>query len=140
MKTPRQILFDEYSPADARLERIQARVMALGLAGPPATARKKLRFAAALLWAELFLPARRIWTGFGVAWLAIVAVNIGAADSSPKTAGAKPPTSAMMMAWKEQQRMAVDLANPLETQPAEPAKAPERPAPRSQRQSTLAIG
>ena len=140
MKTPRQRLLEEHAPADARLERLQARAIAQGLAQTKAGPAPKLRSVIALLWAELFVPARRIWTGFGVAWLVIAAVNIGGADSPRPTANAKPPTAAMILAWKEQQRLAFDLANRFDMQPAEPAKAPEKPAPRSQRQSTIEIG
>src|SRR5436190_23068567 len=99
MKTPREILFEKHQPAQADLDRIRRKALAVALSGeasapdayvgreqseavPPCATLKPgatalLARAAFALWQNLICPCRRSWTGLAALWIVILAFNAG---------------------------------------------------------------
>ncbi len=145
MKTPRQILYEHHAPADAELERIQQQALALGL-------RKKneafivsskrsvfrLLFNPAV-WAAVFHPARQIWTGFAIAWVVIVVVNLSIETLTVSGVKTNPaPASAILANYKEHQRILAELTGPTIRPIAERSRS-SVPKPQSRRKTIISI-
>jgi hypothetical protein len=141
MKTPRQLLIEQHSTADARLAQIQTQVLSQTLRSVPLAGHRESRvvLACRLFWQEIICPARYVWTGFAAVWLLILAVHLQDAALISRTAKAAPPSADALQAWKEQQSLAVELANPTAIYRAENSKT-AAPAPRSERRKTSLIG
>lgn len=146
MKTPRQILFDHHAPANAELERIQAQVLDMGLRGENEAANAagkwnaiRLLFSPAV-WVEVFRPARHIWAGFALVWVAIIAVNLSMEPL--KTRGVKSnsdPASILAVTFKEQQRILAELTEPAIKSITERPRASVL-KPQSRRKTEIFIG
>ena len=83
-------------------------------------------------WQQLILPSRRIWAGLAAAWIVILTVNFSLRDHSPVVAMKSTPTQELILAWRQQQQLLIELIGPNETRTAEPPK-PFLPQPSSQR-------
>jgi hypothetical protein len=143
MKTPRQILLEQHQSAESRLERMQRDVIASSLKNraqrlgvrPSSAALSSI---CQKLWAELVLPARRIWFTYAFIWVAIAAFYIANADHvTTRTAEMTNQTEAVAN-WKEQQIVLVELLKPTTTEPADRPKT-QQMRPRSEA-NHIAIG
>jgi hypothetical protein len=145
MKTPREILISRHASANAKLDTIRSDVVRVTAdVNQRNSPVRKFTFgdtiwrSFALPFRELIWSARRIWAGFAVAWLVIVAVNL--ADSEPSTriaAGAKPPPAGIFMGWEQQEKLIAELMGQAEPSPADRPK-PAAPRPHSERRRGLA--
>jgi hypothetical protein len=143
MKTPRQLLLEQYQQFDSSLETIQRAAIARSfenrakrLGVRPSSAAFGL--VCQKLWAELVLPARRIWLAYAFIWLAIATFYIATADhSTTRTAKIINQTEAVAN-WKEQQIVLVELLKPTATEPADRPKT-QQMRPRSEA-NHIAIG
>ena len=62
------------------------------------------------LWRELFWSCRRIWAGFAVAWLMLLAVNVVIRSSTvPVDRGSAASLTDVQKAWEDQERLMVEL-------------------------------
>jgi hypothetical protein len=146
MKTPRQILFDHHASADAELERIQAQVLDMELrkqreASNAIRKRNALRLLFAPdVWVEVFRPARQIWAGFALVWVAIVAVNLSMETLTARGVKTNPASSSAILAsYKEHQRILAELTGPA-IRPIAERPRPSVSKPQSRRTTTLFIG
>jgi len=142
MKTPREILFARHQAAAPKLDAIRHDVLSaefkVGQASrlsPPGRMKKSetggkpvLR----LLWQELVLPSRRIWTGLAAIWILIFVFNVSQRDPSERMARKSPPPSPeMILTFRQQERLLTELIGPSEPQIVAPPK-PFLPQPRSE--------
>jgi anti-sigma factor RsiW len=87
------------------------------------------------LWLELVWPCRRTWAGLSAVWAALIVFHAAQSGTQETTlAAATMPTPETRVAFREQQRLLVEIlgALPVET-PAEPA--PRGSPPRSRLRS-----
>lgn len=146
MKTPRQILCEQHAPADVELERIQAQVLAMEFRRESKAVEAaanlnaiRLLFSPAV-WVEVFRPARQIWAGFALVWVAIVAVNLSMEPLNIR--GAKlnsTPSSDLAVTYREQQRLLAELTEPAIKSITERPR-PSVLKPQSQRKTEIFIG
>jgi hypothetical protein len=140
MKTPREVLLDRHALAVEKLDSLRRQAVraagaecqaAPGRASQLATA---IRRAPAICFRELIWPARRVWAGFAVVWLALLVVNLAQSDRTATAAGAQPAPADMLRAWEQQQQIVTELIGQAETPTAD---RPRRgaPRPRSQREN-----
>lgn len=145
MKTPRQILYEHHASAGAELERIQQQALAMGV-------RKKneafivsskqnvfrLLFSPAV-WVEVFHPARQIWTGLALAWVAIIAVNLSMETLTASGVETNPaPASAILASYKEHQQILAELTGPT-IRPTTERPRSSVPKPQSRRKTIISI-
>lgn len=146
MKTPRQILYTQHAPADAKLECIQAQVLAMGLRSESEAANAagtvsaiRLLFSPAV-WREVFRPARQIWAGFALVWVAIIAVNLSMEPLETRDAKSNlAPARALAVTFKEQQRILAELTEPAIKSITERPRA-SVVKPQSRRKTDIFIG
>jgi hypothetical protein len=85
------------------------------------------------LWRELIWPARRVWTGFALVWVAIVAINLADAEQSGKLeANAKVPLGNLITVWERQQELLTELngvENPDMDKPRQSISKPRSEGP-----------
>jgi anti-sigma factor RsiW len=81
-------------------------------------------------WHQLIWPSRRIWAGLAAVWVLILAANIAMRDSQT-TMAKTAPTTEIIMAWRQQERLLAELIGPNEPRAAQPLK-PFAPQPRSE--------
>lgn len=146
MKTPRQILCEQHAPADVELERIQAQVLAMEFRRESKAVEAaanlnaiRLLFSPAV-WVEVFRPARQIWAGFALVWVAIVAVNLSMEPLNIR--GAKlnsTPSSDLVVTYREQQRLLAELTEPALKSITERPR-PSVLKPQSRRKTEIFIG
>jgi len=132
MKTPREILLKRHQAVEPKLDAIRNNVVREGRRA--AVPEFRVAGTATLpmsIWRELIFPCRRIWAGLAAVWIVILAVNLSMRDHSPAVAMKSPPTSEMIMAWRQQQQLLTELIGPNETRAAAPPK-PFAPQPRSE--------
>ena len=132
MKSPREILFEHHKNAGAKLDRIRAEALAHVSREQAGAQRFRPITLIRLIWLELILPARAIWTGFAVVWLLIIAMDRAEADHSPERGRtAKAAAAAVLEDW-ENQRILTELIG-------RPEEKPKRiqPQPRSEARSKL---
>lgn len=148
MKTPRQILFERHRAAETNLNRVRTEVLSASLPVRAQVAAAEsgrsiglwIVYVCHKLWLELVWPARRVWAGFAVAWLAIVWMNLAEFDDLGSAAtSAKPPPAGFFMGWEQQEKLTAEFIGQAETQEADQPK-PAAPRPRSERQLTWALG
>jgi hypothetical protein len=144
MKTPREILLARHRAAEPKLDAIRREVVnAAADVNRRKSPVRELTFATALakairlLYLELVWPSRRIWAGLAAVWILIFAVNFSMRDHSPIVAWKSPPTTETIMAWRQQERLLVELIG--SSGPAE-AERPKifTPKPRTERMEMLA--
>jgi len=144
MKTPREILAEKHKAATPKLDAIRResveqcqniirKAMEALPPSPPSGERAGMRGRSVLqlIWYELFLPSRRIWTGLTAIWIVILAVNFSMRDQSGVTM-AKSTTPEMVQSFKQQQQLLAQLIGPSDPTVAEPPKS-YTPRPSSQR-------
>jgi hypothetical protein len=148
MKTPRQILLEEFNGADARLADIQKAVLQSTLLCPAQVsarpAQPKLNFVQwlaqtpHLFWTEVILPARRVWAGFAVVWAAILIINASEQSGQPKMAKNSAATENAILVWREQRNILAEFSQPVAPEPADRVR-PSAPQPRSETQSRCIV-
>jgi len=137
MKTPREILFQRHQNIEPKLDAIRESTVAAlrDRRGVNDAHGRWLQNAVTMIWHgfwhELVWPCRRIWAGLAVTWVVILAVNFSIQDKS-EIITEKSPTPEMIMAWRQQERLLVELIGPNETHAAAPPK-PFSPRPSSER-------
>ena len=133
MKTPREILLGRHQAVVPKLDAIRRE--SVGQASSLLQNRKSETGrmpVLLLLWRELILPSRRIWTGLAAVWILIFVFNFSQRDPSERMARKSPPPSPeMILTFPQQERLLAELIGPNETQAAEPPK-PFLPQPRSE--------
>jgi hypothetical protein len=78
-------------------------------------------------WRQLLWPHPAAWAGLGVAWVAIVFLNVaGAPEAAPQQAASKPSPD-RLMAYQERQRLWAELALDAAPQSRKPLPAVDRP-------------
>ena len=88
-------------------------------------------------WHELFWAARRVWLGFAVIWIAIVAINLADTETPGKAETAmKIPSDNILLTWQQQQRLLTELNNSESTDSDKPKV--NAPKPRSERRALQA--
>lgn len=86
------------------------------------------------LWCELIWPARRIWSGFALVWVVIIAVNLADTEKSGNLGGdLKVPPGNLIAVWERQQRLLTELNSPENPEMDKPRQ--NVPQPRSERPS-----
>jgi hypothetical protein len=134
MKTPREILLARHQSATPKLDTIRHETVGrLSLAPIGREGRGEgaaFRFLQ-LLWHELFLPSRRIWTGLAAVWILIFAANFSLSDRSSMTM-AKTTAPEIIPSLQQQEQMLTELTGSDESAIAEPQKN-YIPRPSSQR-------
>ncbi len=130
MKTPRDILLAKHQATAPKLDAIRHEVVNSQF--------RHQGFAAVilnlllLLWRELILPSRLIWTGLAAIWLLLLVANFSMRDRSQMTMAKSLPSQATIVAFKEQQQLLTELIGPNDPPVAE-HKKPYSPQPSSQR-------
>ncbi len=130
MKTPRDILLARHQSVTPKLDGIRHEAVNSQF--------HQRSFAAAIsdflgmLWRELILPSRRIWTGLAAIWLFLLGINFSMRDHSQATMAKVMPSPPMILAFRQQQQLMGELLNPTDVPVAEPKK-PYAPRPGSQR-------
>ena len=133
MKTPREILLERHQATAPQLDVIRRKVVWEG----QRVAVPKFRVADTatlpmLIWRELFLPSRRIWTGLATVWILIFVFNFSQRDPAELMARKTPPPSPeMILTFRQQERLLAELIGPNEPQAVAPPK-PFLPQPRSE--------
>jgi len=129
MKTPRDILFARHQTIAPKLDTIRHGVVNVEFVREGRrVAVPKYRVAGTatlplLIWRELILPCRRIWTGLAAVWILIFAVNLLQRDPSEFMARkVSSPTPEMISAFRQQQRLLAELIGQNEMRTAEPRK------------------
>jgi hypothetical protein len=84
-----------------------------------------------LLWHNLFLPSRRIWTGLAAVWIIILAANFSLRDNQPMTM-AKSTAPEIVPSLQQQEQLLTKLTGSDESAAADPQKS-YTPRPSSQR-------
>ena len=150
MKTPRAILFARHQAAAPKLDAIRreivkAEFMDVGQASHLSLTSLLFRMETGatpvlrLLWRELILPSRRIWSGLAAAWVLIFIVNVSQRDGSQTIVAKSPATAPMMMSFRDQQKWLNEL---LADRP-QPAEADRpliiAPKPRSEVSQTATV-
>jgi hypothetical protein len=144
MKTPREILLEQYRSAETRLDAISENVLLKYTETTAVDKRRQSRpffspsLVAMKLWQELIWPCRRVWLGMAAIWFVVLAINMASNDTPKFAANQVPaPTPEMVAALREQKQLLVQLLDPNASTPALPAAAPR---PRSQRRETVVLG
>ncbi len=100
MKTPREILLARHRAAEPKLDAIRRKVVAANQTTAELSEQIIAGFRRSqtvvikicwLLWRELILPSRRIWTGLAAVWLLIFAVNFSERDAVSSVTGKARP-------------------------------------------------
>jgi hypothetical protein len=80
-------------------------------------------------------PNPRAWAGLAAIWLALFAFNLATRDTAAAAAGhTKPASPEVLLAWREQTLLLVELIGPPERLVAKRPKPP-MPRPRSERRA-----
>lgn len=146
MKTPRDLLFARHQAATPKLDAIRRAVVAAEFNHPAATAQSgSMVFVTWCLggfnqvWLELIRPCRRIWGGLAAVWVLLLVINVAQHDRSPVVIAQSQPTVAMLLAFRNQEKMLNDLLAD-HSQPVE-ADRPRHvaPRPRSEISGTVVI-
>ena len=131
MKTPREILLERHQNAAPRLDSIRRKVVWEGRrAAVPKFRVADTATLPAIIWRELIWPSRRIWTGLATVWILMIVVNVSQRDITPATAMKSTPGPAMILSFRQQERLLTELLGPDEPRAAGPA-TPFEPRPRS---------
>jgi hypothetical protein len=142
MKTPREILLERHRTAEPKLDSIRDSVLnaefKVGQASRLSLISLFLKMETGwkpvlrLLWCELILPSRRIWTGLAAIWILIFVFNFSQRDPAELLARRTPPPSLeMILTFPQQERLLAELVGPNEPQAVEPTKT-FLPQPRSE--------
>lgn len=87
-------------------------------------------------WHDVIWPCRRIWTGMAAVWVVILAANVSLHEQSPAIAKSGPSTE-MIMALKDQQRILAELLPDHSTPPDADRQKIFSPKPRTECVETL---
>jgi hypothetical protein len=147
MKTPREILLKRHAPANEKLDAIRQKAIRVAAeANRQGAPDREFTFAATIFHAltipfrELIWRAWRIWAGFVLVWLAIVAVNLADSDRGEiAESKSRSVQSGTLMAWGQEQKLFTDLLGPADAYEADKPKSVS-PKPRSERPLSQAMG
>lgn len=118
MKTPREILLAHHQPVAPKLDAIRQSTVAAVCDRRPPVDDSAAPTIFEMLWRELILPSRCIWSGLGAVWLLIVVFNV--LEREPVSAG-KGVSASPMMSFREEQRwmneLFADRTPPVEAEP-----------------------
>ena len=136
MKTPREILFARHQAAAPKLDAIRHEIVGqasnLSLSGKIQKSETGKMPVLPLIWRELILPSRQIWTGLAAVWILIFVFNFSQRDPAEQLARKSPPPSPeMILTFRQQERLLAELIGPNEPQAVAPSK-PFLPQPRSE--------
>lgn len=84
---------------------------------------------------ELIWSPRRVWAGFVVIWLILIAFNMAESDSA--SAGSR--STSAIMAWERQREVLAQMMTSMDTHDADKPK-PLPVGPRSEREASWRIG
>jgi hypothetical protein len=130
MKTPRDILLARHQSVTPKLDGIRHEAVNSQF--------HQRSFAAAIsdflgmLWRELILPSRRIWTGLAAIWILIFVANVSMRGHSEIKMANSSPTREMILTYRQQEQLLTELIGPNDPPVAEPQKK-YSPRPASQR-------
>jgi hypothetical protein len=133
MKTPREILLARHKAVEPKLDELRQSAVAAvydrrSLSQPAPSILQ-------LLWHELFLPSRRVWSSLAAVWIVILAVNFSMRDQSG-TNMAKSTSPEMVQTFKQREQLLAQLIGPNDAPAAEPQKS-YTPRPSSLRLSEI---
>jgi hypothetical protein len=142
MKTPREILLSRHRGAGPALDAV--RKDALKAITSRRTEKPAVKQgAASTLWAicrELFVPARRIWSGLAACWALIFVLHFAAHETPTVVAKTSAqPTPEMMAALRPQQQLFVELLSGETKQNDADEPRRSRPMPHSEIRRPFAI-
>ncbi len=130
MKTPREILLELHRASEDRLDEIRRQALSQAF---EKTAEKPSSGTLANFWREVIWRSRLAWIGMAALWIVLWMVNRQVDSTSATVVSARTrPTPEAIRAYEEQRRFMVELLQPAESAPAEPARP--RPQPRSELQ------
>ncbi|HTR41001.1 MAG TPA: hypothetical protein VMH87_05250 [Pseudomonadales bacterium] len=141
MKTPREILLARHKVVEPKLDDIRhesvravSSTAKAASPAPPSGERVGVRGQSVLqlLWHELILPSRSIWTGLAAVWILIFAANFSMRDHAPLALAKSSSAPEMVQNFRQQEQLLTELIGPNESIIAEPQKA-YKPRPSSQR-------
>ena len=126
MKTPREILLGRHRAAGPKLDAVRETALAAAFPGvgrhtkQPSEVRAPFAIRVAhILWRELVLPCRGIWTGLAAAWLVILVLNMPAGEKHTQLAtSSSPPDKQVLAVLREQKEMLAQFIEPMNTSPA----------------------
>jgi hypothetical protein len=133
MNTPRDILFARHQAAAPKLDAIRRKVVWEGRrVAVPEFMVADTATLPMLIWRELILPSRRIWTGLAAVWTLIFAFNFSQRDPAALLARKTPPLAPeMILTFRQQEKLLAELIGPNEPQAVAPPKS-FLPQPRSE--------
>ena len=139
MKTPREILLHRHRAAAARLDAIRRQVVNREFVETREAAVKlpDLLTLPLVLWRELILPSRWIWSGLAAVWLALLAIHLSLQPAAV-TITHSSPASEMILTFHQDQKLLRELIGPDESRPAQ-SPQPILPQPRSERRTGLIL-
>ena len=123
---------------DPTVQRQWAR--AVQAAGGPEPVRR-LTPAMAFLdwWQDVIWPCRRIWAGMAAVWVVLLVVNLSGRDHSQTLARkSSPPTPEMIMTFRQQESLLIELIGPSSPTEVERQKT-FLPKPRTERVKILTV-
>ncbi len=143
MKTPREILLARHRGAEPSLDAVRKDALKAITNRHSETPAVKQSPGSALwmICRELFVPARRIWSGLAVCWALIFVLRF-AAHETPAVVVAKTssqPTPEMMAALRPQQQLFVELLSGETKQSDADQPRRLRPLPHSEIRRTFVV-
>ncbi|MGH7993111.1 MAG: anti-sigma factor family protein [Limisphaerales bacterium] len=111
---------------------------AIAVAGKPGSVRPLTpELALRECWQQLVWPCRHFWSGLAAVWIFILAANISMQDHSQTTMAKAAPTTGMIMALKDQQKILAELLGDRTPLPDADRQKIFSPKPRTERVKVL---
>ena len=144
MKTPREILLARHGAIEPKLDAI--REAAVGRLNPQPAKSQTLAtgfwslclFGPKILWHELILPSRRLWTGLAAVWCLLFIINVVQRDRVGGSTGQPRRTPAVMLSWQVQQRWMDELLADRSVPPTADRPRMMPPRPRTEENELMA--
>jgi hypothetical protein len=130
MKPPREILLERHQAAAPKLDAIRQSAVAAVCDRRISTdcVRERRSQTAAtmiwrIIWRELIFPCRRTWATLAAVWIALFIFNVSQRNNAELAARKLPPPSPeAIMAWRQQEKLLVELIGPSAPSDAEQRK------------------